>query len=142
MSRVKRKTRPRLSLVAPQVESEAKVTTIRLPPGWRDGDKLLAITLCSNSLNYLEMYKGDHAISLHTDDVRNGDLGWLVDKTGEGLLGIFRYAPGGYIRLERDDYTLTFKPGTARVMGRVVAVWRDDHFIDLPITIRPLTERK
>jgi hypothetical protein len=140
MGRVKRKTRSRLSLVVPKVE--AARTSIKRLAGQRPGDELTAMILGNDALHRLGIYADDRAICLHTGEAQNGDLVWLEDDAGGNLVGLLRHAPGGYVRLERDGDTYTFKPGTARVMGRVVAVWRDGHFIDLPITIRPLTERK
>ncbi len=140
MSRVKRKTRSRLSLVVPQVE--AARTSIKRPAGHRPGDELTAVILGNDVLHRLGIYAGDRAICLHTGEAQNGDLVWLADDAGVNLVGLLRHAPGGYVRLERDGNTDTFKPGTARVMGRVVGVLRNGQYADLPITLRPLTDRK
>jgi hypothetical protein len=110
---------------------------VTLPEGYRDGDDCFTVTAAGDE--HERLYAGDTGVVYTTQDVTPTDLAAIEvgGADAECWLGIYRPAPGGYITLEMDGETERFKPGTARLLGRVVHVERRGEIVR---KLRPIRE--
>lgn len=89
----------------------------------RGGDIFTALNATDDLYESLGIYERDTAILFHTGDVGANDIGVIETEDGTWL-GTYRPAPGGYITFECDGETTRYRPGTARLVGRIIHVER------------------
>lgn len=123
----RRKPRPRLRLVTPPAQAPVEKATASYagqpPAGRQAGDAFMALDATDDLYESLGIYERDAAILFYTDDVRAGDIG-VIETEEETRLGTYRPAPGGYFTFECDGETTRYRPGVARLVGRIVHVER------------------
>ena len=122
---MKPKRRPRLRLVTPpKPKAEgARGLTVRTPAGFCEGDEITSVEFCDHT-HAPEFYAGDIAVLYHTADVLPDDLA-AVEIDGGAWFGVYRPAPGGWLTFERRGGVRRYRPGEARLLGRIVHVERD-----------------
>jgi hypothetical protein len=108
------------------------------PEGVRVSDRWSVAVVVSDAHAAIGVHEGDLAVIYHTTDVRPDDL--AVVRMGKELwLGTYRTAPGGYCTLNYDGQVTRYKPGSARLMGRVCHVERRGEVV---LEFRPIRDER
>lgn len=116
--------KPRLRAVTSR-RSRPTTFNAELPPGLPDEEMPNVRAVAVTDLNTVGRgaLPGDICVVWLGHPVKSGDFG-VIHAGGTFYLGTLRHGPGGYVTLEWDDGSHTFKPGEYGELGRVFSIER------------------
>jgi hypothetical protein len=119
--------------------NQGRTIEILLPAGAKAGDRFEVLTM-SESVSEWKVRKGDHFITLVTDDVERGDVVGICEANRERpIVGTLDFDECCYYIEEtsaREEER--FHRAQSEIIGRVIEVRRDGRTVKTTLNLRPL----